>query len=199
MSQPLHLLSLTVRITAFVHLFTSNFFEIAPTSGASMLPTINVSQDFCIIDKRCKNGKNIKIGDLLVSRKPTDPTSWVCKRVTGTPGDIIQIDPSHGTLKQLRSWDDTSDLSMQDKLEKENKLEIIEKEYRKKGVDRSDGYIVIPEGHFWVTGDNLADSIDSRTYSVLPMGLVEGKIIGGIYLPTLWWRELKNNFKKISD
>lgn len=38
--------------------------------------------------------------------------------------------------------------------------------------------IQVPQGHFWVTGDNLAQSIDSRTYGPMPLGLVKGKVVG---------------------
>ena len=38
-------------------------------------------------------------------------------------------------------------------------------------------YIKVPEGHVWVTGDNLSHSLDSRTYNALPMGLIMGKIV----------------------
>lgn len=38
-------------------------------------------------------------------------------------------------------------------------------------------FIKIPKGHVWVTGDNLAYSLDSRSYNVVPMGLIVGKII----------------------
>ncbi|PVH13813.1 uncharacterized protein CXQ87_001931 [Candidozyma duobushaemuli] len=33
-----------------------------------------------------------------------------------------------------------------------------------------------PEGHVWVTGDNLNLSVDSRTLGCVPMGLIKGKI-----------------------
>ena len=33
----------------------------------------------------------------------------------------------------------------------------------------------VPEGHCWVTGDNLPESRDSRTYGPLPLGLIKGK------------------------
>ena len=38
-------------------------------------------------------------------------------------------------------------------------------------------YIRIPEGHVWCTGDNLCHSLDSRSYGVVPMGLITGKIV----------------------
>lgn len=42
--------------------------------------------------------------------------------------------------------------------------------------ERFSTYIKVPEGHVWVTGDNLSHSLDSRTYNALPMGLIMGRL-----------------------
>lgn len=193
------ILSISVRSIAAVHLFTSSCFELSQTEGASMLPTIQTSGDFCIIDKSFKNGNKIKIGDLIVARKPTQPDSWVCKRITGMPGDIILLDPSRDNINELHKRynenknDINNDISEID-IPNLNKIGKFNR-------DPYDMYIIVPDGHVWVTGDNLSDSVDSRTYSVLPMGLIGGKIIIGIYAPNLlkfngnYYRFLNNTFE----
>ncbi|KAI5898728.1 LexA/Signal peptidase [Schizophyllum commune H4-8] len=40
----------------------------------------------------------------------------------------------------------------------------------------SDEHVVVPEGHVWLAGDNLAWSRDSRVYGPVPMSLIAGKI-----------------------
>jgi len=36
-------------------------------------------------------------------------------------------------------------------------------------------YVVqVPKGHVWTEGDNQADSLDSRAYGCVSLGLVEG-------------------------
>ncbi|VVT44038.1 uncharacterized protein SAPINGB_P000271 [Magnusiomyces paraingens] len=47
----------------------------------------------------------------------------------------------------------------------------------KENRGKEPAYIKVPEGHCWVTGDNLSRSLDSRSYGVLPLGLVKGKIV----------------------
>lgn len=37
-------------------------------------------------------------------------------------------------------------------------------------------HVIVPQGHIWVNGDNLAHSRDSRLYGPIPMGLVQGRV-----------------------
>lgn len=129
--------SWALRVGCTVHLIHSNIYEFSETHGESMLPTLNYSGDFVHADKTCQRGRRCKVGDMIVAVKPTDPDQRVCKRITGMPGDIIQIDPS---------------------------------------TDDHDKFIKVPEGHCWLTGDNLSQSLDSRSYGVLPLGLIKGRI-----------------------
>lgn len=199
--------SLSIRTIAGLHLFTSTLFEISQTEGASMLPTVQASGDFCVVDKRYKNGNGIEMGDIIVARKPTQPESWVCKRITGMPGDVVIIDPSRYNIERLKEKYGIEGGNFGFKGEGETEFSSRFKEIKlsKSGYDRSpfDQFIIVPDGHVWVTGDNLSDSVDSRTYSVLPMGLIGGKIIIGIYLPNLmgfkgeYYRWLANTFTEI--
>lgn len=73
--------------------------------------------------------------------------------------------------------------------------------------DAKSTYIKVPKGHVWVTGDNLAHSLDSRSYNVVPMGLIVGKIIAAndfnkpVWDPDLrilfGFRWIVNNFEHI--
>lgn len=143
-------LSWALRIGCTVHVIHSFFYEISETQGESMLPTLNYSGDFVHTNKLCARGRNCGVGDMIVALKPTDPSQRVCKRITGMPGDIIEIDPS-AELSPKNSSGDSSSRS-------------------------GPAYIKVPEGHCWVTGDNLSRSLDSRSYGVLPLGLIKGKI-----------------------
>lgn len=202
--------SLSIRSIAGLHLFTSAMYEISQTEGASMLPTLQTSGDFVIIDKSYKNGNSIQMGDILVARKPTQPDHWVCKRVTGMPGDVVLLDPSMNHIDELHQKYDTSkiatindDSTINDKCDVKLREIKINKSNSSNKKNPYDMYIIIPEGHVWVTGDNLSDSVDSRTYSVMPMGLIGGKIIIGMYLPNLlnfkgnYYRFLGNTFNEI--
>lgn len=159
-----------------IHVFQSNFYEFTETRGESMLPTLNSANDFVYSSKYYRNGRGLQIGDCIVALKPTDPDQRVCKRITGMPGDLILIDPS---LKNTYNGKQEMDLD-----------------------DSFDKYIRVPKGHVWVTGDNLAHSLDSRSYNSLPLGLVKGKIIAANdFNKPLWsdgtiygFRRIENNY-----
>ncbi|CAL8081436.1 unnamed protein product [Orchesella dallaii] len=39
----------------------------------------------------------------------------------------------------------------------------------------------VPKGHIWIEGDNSDNSMDSRTYGPIPLGLVRGRAVGRIW------------------
>mmetsp|Transcript_24092 Transcript_24092/g.37817 ORF Transcript_24092/g.37817 Transcript_24092/m.37817 type:complete len:184 (+) Transcript_24092:33-584(+) len=40
---------------------------------------------------------------------------------------------------------------------------------------------VVPEGHVWLQGDNLANSTDSRAYGAVPIALIRGRVFYKIW------------------
>lgn len=93
-------LSWALRVGCSVHLFHSYIYEFTETFGESMLPTLNYAGDYIHANKMCSKGRNIKLGDMVIAVKPTDPTQRVCKRVTGMPGDFVLVDPSTGDFQK---------------------------------------------------------------------------------------------------
>lgn len=41
--------------------------------------------------------------------------------------------------------------------------------------------ILVPRGHVWLEGDNSENSIDSRTYGPVPMGLIQSRAVLRLY------------------
>ncbi|EDO17814.1 hypothetical protein Kpol_1043p4 [Vanderwaltozyma polyspora DSM 70294] len=140
--------SYTIRAICFLHITHSYIYEFTETRGESMLPTLAAENDYVHAIKKYKDGKGCQIGDCIVAAKPTDPSHRVCKRITGMPGDYILIDPSLNAIREGTDLDEPFE-----------------------------SYIQVPDGHVWVTGDNLSHSLDSRTYNSIPMGLIKGKIV----------------------
>lgn len=143
--------SWALRVFCLGHVVNGNIYEFTETKGESMLTTLVASGDYVHEWKRYRLGRGVEMGDLVVMAKLTDPEARVCKRITGMPGDIVLVDPLS-----------SSDLT-----------------YSPQDCVANDGFnkfIRVPEGHVWVTGDNLNLSLDSRSLGCVPMGLIKGKI-----------------------
>ncbi|OAD75232.1 hypothetical protein PHYBLDRAFT_110625 [Phycomyces blakesleeanus NRRL 1555(-)] len=41
-------------------------------------------------------------------------------------------------------------------------------------------YVNVPDGHLWLSGDNMSNSNDSRTYGPVPMGLLRGRVVARV-------------------
>ncbi|AMD21736.1 HFL120Wp [Eremothecium sinecaudum] len=168
-------LSYTTRTVCLIHIIHLHLYEFTETRGESMIPTIAASNDYVHALKKYQNGKGVKMGDCIVAVKPTDPSQRVCKRITGMPGDIILVDPSMGSPQNYRA-------------------EELDSEALSQMEECFNSYLRVPDGHVWVTGDNLSHSLDSRSYNSLPMGLIRGKIVAANDFNNPFWGGEKGNF-----
>lgn len=177
-------LSYTVRAVCLVHIIHTHFYEFTETRGESMLPTLSATNDYIHAIKKYKDGKGLKIGDCIVTVKPTDPSQRVCKRITGMPGDVILVDPSMG-FRQITDHNKNQEF---------NDNKILDSIDNNECNETFNSFIKVPNGHVWVTGDNLSHSLDSRTYNSLPMGLIKGKIVAANDFNEPFWGGSKGNF-----
>lgn len=172
------ILSWTVRAGCATHLVNEYVYEFTETKGESMLTTLQANKDFVHASKRHRLGRDLDIGDLVVATKPSDPDHRICKRITGMPGDVILVDPSSSS----------------------SVTNLPAACLRNDGFNK---YVTVPEGHVWVTGDNLSHSLDSRSYSWLPMGLIKGKVVAANSMDKGLWDKNGNlwfyNFRWIDN
>ncbi|MCO5585311.1 hypothetical protein L7F22_039244 [Adiantum nelumboides] len=108
-------------------------------------------------------GTGIAVGDLVAVCSKRDASIEVCKRVIGLAGDTILIDPRTEVQEDHHlQW-----------TANKNAITIN----KQKNEPR---YIVIPPGHVWLTGDNMANSTDSRDYGPVPLGMIRGRVIARV-------------------
>ncbi len=81
----------TVKTLAFLHVFITYGYVVGPAYGPSMLPTFEVLSERLLISKRYRNGRNLRVGDLVVYKIPVEPEADGIKRVLGLPGDYVLI------------------------------------------------------------------------------------------------------------
>lgn len=128
--------------------------QLVRVDGASMQPTLYTDQRVVVTKIPYWNDENIERGDIVITKYPGSRENFV-KRVLALPGDTIEI--TDGVLYI-------------------NKTEIDEP-YIKETMYADYQLTTIPEGHYFVMGDNRNNSKDSRNSSVgaLPREMIQGR------------------------
>lgn len=152
-------------------------------------PTINPIQRGDVIVFRDPGGwiqnkaelKNPQLMQILtaIGIMPQGPGEHVIKRVIGLPGDRVECCGADGRIKV-------------------NGVAITET-YLKPGVAPSETTfdVVVPEGHYWVMGDNRPNSGDSRAHrddalgGTIPQDRINGRAIQ-VFWPLSRWAWLGN-------
>ena len=133
--------------------------------GSSMIPTLE-NGDTMILYKLTKNIRGIKRFDIVVIK--TDSGDLI-KRVIGLPGDKIKYE-----IKYVNE-EKTGVLYVNDKVVEEKFLSTS----KKIGTCETNWTIcseeiTVPEGEYFVMGDNRDDSKDSRMIGTIPLKDIKG-------------------------
>lgn len=171
--------------------------------SGSMIPTLMVG-DFILVNKFIYgirlpviNEKIIDIsepqrGDVVVFRYPKNPSVDYIKRVIGLPGDrigyfnkVVYINGEPASQEVVGPYHRDDDrYSRPDQLRIEyfgdsNHQIIVEP-----GVRLGEGEYIVPEGHYFMMGDNRDRSNDSRFWGVVP----EENLVGKAFLVWMNWQ-----------
>lgn len=176
-------------VLLFVLVIRSFIFEPFRIPSGSMNPTL-LDGDFIFVTKY-SYGLRLPVtetkiietgsperGDVIVFRKPQDVSINFIKRVVGLPGDVIRFQQHrltiNGELVQLEAHP-RADAAEQRYLEKLggrlHEIQIMN------GRSTGDGEYVVPEGHFFVMGDNRDNSSDSRVIGFIPETHLVGEAV----------------------
>ncbi len=115
-----------------------------------------------------------KRGDIIVFKYPKDPSQNYIKRCIGLPGDTIEIRNKIVYVNGER-FEDPPKVKYTDW--RICPAGVIQKEIYPPGAGNRDNYgpIVVPEGCYFMMGDNRDNSSDSRYWGFLPEDNVLGK------------------------
>lgn len=105
-------------------------------------------------------GKGPERGDIIIFQYPNDPSVDYIKRVIGIPGDVIEV-----RQKQLyRNGQPVKEEYIRHS--DPDGMEKIRDEY---------GPITVPEGKYFVMGDNRDNSLDSRFWGFVDRNAIRAK------------------------
>ena len=119
--------------------------------GTAMMPTLK-NGDRIFVDR---NVNNLKRGDIIVFRFPKNHEQSFVKRIVGLPNESIEIRQGQIFING----------------------KILEEPYASEEynqVKNTRNVVQIPDGHYFVMGDNRDNSYDSRGWGTLPKELIYG-------------------------
>jgi len=187
-------------VLLIVLLFRSFLFEPFKIPSGSMIPTLLVG-DFIVVNKFAyglrlpvAHTKIVAIGepergDVVVFRYPVDPKVNFIKRLVGLPGDTISYRDKnlylngelvsdelqgHYSRNEVKCATPRSDAIRLTETLGSISHDILIHE----GSGNRDGQWEVPEGHFFVMGDNRDRSNDSREWGFVPEENLMGKAVG---------------------
>lgn len=185
-------------VLLFVLIIRSFIFEPFRIPSGSMMPTL-VQGDFIfvkkfsyglrlpVIEKKVIETSEPERGDVVVFRLPSNPKINYIKRVVGLPGDIIAYDNSrltiNGELMDVTASIETGEpasinsghiyTEVLGDREHSIRHRISIEENRNPRVRVYE----VPEGHFFMMGDNRDNSQDSRFIGTIPETYLVGEAV----------------------
>lgn len=202
-----------------VLLLRSFLFEPFQIPTGSMIPTLNVG-DFIVVNKYAYGirlpvvGTKVlevgepKRGDVMVFIPPHEPNYYI-KRVIGLPGDHVQYRDKVVYINgEPLAQDDTVLLEEQGIRHSQEEIGGITHDIYTTASERFERIyefmppegIVVPEGHYFMMGDNRDNSSDSRYWGPVSEDSIVGKAVAvwmqkqpGLSLPSFSQNRLIRN------
>jgi signal peptidase I len=131
----------------------SLFFNLSVVRGSSMAPGI-LDGDRILVEPWSYLLGPVERGDVVVLRYPLDPDVDYIKRIIGLPGDHVRL--AGGRVAINDAW--------------------LQEPYVAEVDAGSELDLLVPDGNYFVLGDNRPRSSDSREFGCVPEAFVRGRV-----------------------
>ena len=141
------------------------YFPLRVTSN-SMFPTVEKGDWVAISPLEDAPPTEVHRGDIVLFRFPFGGSDLAIKRVIAVPGDWVSNDQNAVRVNDIN---DVQGSTVQ-------RGEVITPE-------AAGPTVVVPEGFYYILGDNVASSVDSRSLGLLPQSEILGTVSMIIRMP----------------
>ncbi len=190
-------------VLLFVLVIRSFVFEPFRIPSGSMMPTL-VQGDYIFV-KKYSYGLRLPViekkivatgepdrGDVVVFRLPSEPSVNYIKRVIGLPGDVLVYERHRLTVNGelvVVSQDPEGSSSSKEYIEQLGERQHAILITNPRNLMR-DGRYTVPEGHYFMMGDNRDNSRDSRFIGAIPETHLVGEAVRiWMHMDGLEWPE----------
>ena len=161
-----------VAVVAIIRTFIVSPFEV---EGNSMVPTLEDKQ-YIIINKIGYIVGEPQRGDVVVFHPPSDTGKYYVKRIIGTPGDNVVLRDGRVFVTAAEGEQELQEVY----LDERNRNRTFR--FPVGMGDRTEERYTVPEGEYFLLGDNRQGSLDSRSFrseTNEPIPYVSRKSIAG--------------------
>jgi signal peptidase I len=151
----------TLLLTFFIFFIVNSLIGRYRIDGSSMNPTL-FHGEYLIINNVSYFLDEPQHGDIIVFKHPNNDLNLI-KRIIGTPGDHIEIRNQQVKVNEI----------------------VLDETYIAAPPNYT-GTWDVPEGSFFVLGDNRNNSSDSHSWSYLPEDNIIGKALVVYWPPSKW-------------
>lgn len=145
----------TVLLALLIFFGTRMVVQNFRVDGGSMVPALE-NGEFLLVNKLAYVASTPDRGDVVVFRSPAKPDEDLVKRIIGLPNETVEFHDGGVYVDGRR---------------------LAEGEYFA-GVTgtRAGRSLVVPDQAYFVLGDNRGQSIDSRSFGIVPEASIVGKV-----------------------
>jgi signal peptidase I len=148
----------TILMAAALYFVVDVVIDRVEVFNISMEPTV-VQGEVIFVNKLAYRLGDVDRGDIVTFHYPNDPEVDYIKRAIGLPGDEVKISDENVFINGI----------------KVNELYL-------NNVTTDEGTWIVPEGMYFVMGDNRQNSVDSRAWGFVPEDDLIGKALA-VYWP----------------
>jgi signal peptidase I len=187
------------RINTLIAILVIVLFAVTFVVQASKVPTESMANtlmvgDYLLADKlHFGNGglgrwllpyRDIRSGDVVVFHFPLDTSEYLVKRVVGVPGDRVRMVDGTVYVNNMPLKEDyamhklTTHGGYRDNFPAGLSAAAVDARWRSQLLRHiTDGNLVVPEGKYFVMGDNRDVSLDSRYWGFVPRENIVGRAL----------------------